>query len=703
MQSTTGRTASLRRRLLSSLLALAMLVSVAFCVPGVNLVTEVKAAITATSVTLSPVYFYVPECIYVGQGTSGTTWYLNGKQNASTSWASAKETVGKLYFNCADATSVSISVSGGTTSDLTTTGTNTINDTSFTISNIKNLSNGTVITYTATFVQKGVTKTVTAYTYVYVPYRVPTGVATETESNKHSGKKYDYMGIISCIWGAQRSDTKTNNGGADSACYAEGTTIHLGQKGLHTAGNTRPHNTDMLDTGTGTFGYHNNDNVNTAMSSPTCYYYVDNSRFTNMNAIPNFYWGCVSTDDQHTDYHEVKSWLADGHTSGQSEPASISNIMSNTRVETETIFRQEGAQTISYGIGTGVISAGGSHNYTAFTYGRSYCGGTVTHSWQHIHFQIKSTYKANLRTAVENAIKASNYKYGSTLNNAIKAAATVLGNPYVEYSSVTSAITTLNNAVNGISTPTYNQNLRHVALQPVNNGNISGNYRAYSVLGTDTQVSTAVGNKVVFSANSYTGYTAYGYKANQSDTVNASSGTTYANNLSGITAGTSATIANVTGANSYTMYYKANAYTVAYNGNGATGGSTASSSHTYGVAKNLTANGFTRAYTVTYNYNGNGQANSTATATYSFAGWNTNSGGTGTSYSNSQSVSNLSSANGATVTLYAKWNPASVTLPTPNARTGYKFGGWYSGSTKIGNAGASYTPTANITLTANWT
>lgn len=149
----------------------------------------------------------------------------------------------------------------------------------------------------------------------------------------------------------------------------------------------------------------------------------------------------------------------------------------------------------------------------------------------------------------------------------------------------------------------------------------------------------------------------------------------------------------------------ANTYTVNYNGNGATGGSTASSSHTYDTAKKLTANGFTRVYTVTYNYNGNGSNNTTATATYTFKDWNKNAAGTSTSYSNQQSVKNLTSTNKGTVNLYAQWNSASVTLPTPT-RTGYSFKGWYdaaSGGTKIGNGGASYTPTANITLYAQWT
>lgn len=47
----------------------------------------------------------------------------------------------------------------------------------------------------------------------------------------------------------------------------------------------------------------------------------------------------------------------------------------------------------------------------------------------------------------------------------------------------------------------------------------------------------------------------------------------------------------------------------------------------------------------------------------------------------------------------------SVTLPSPT-RTGYTLSGWYtaaSGGTKVGNGGASYTPSATITLYAHWT
>ena len=139
-----------------------------------------------------------------------------------------------------------------------------------------------------------------------------------------------------------------------------------------------------------------------------------------------------------------------------------------------------------------------------------------------------------------------------------------------------------------------------------------------------------------------------------------------------------------------------------YDGNGATGGSTANSTHTYDVAKNLTANGYARTYNVTYNHNYSGSTNTTKTATYTFKNWNTKADGTGTSYENSASVTNLIAS--GTFKLYAQWTSASVTyVPT---REGYTFNGWYAEAgcttSKTGVDGV-FIPNANITLYAKWT
>ena len=74
-------------------------------------------------------------------------------------------------------------------------------------------------------------------------------------------------------------------------------------------------------------------------------------------------------------------------------------------------------------------------------------------------------------------------------------------------------------------------------------------------------------------------------------------------------------------------------------------------------------------------------------------------------YPDGATVSNLNTTNGATVPLYALWTLGSVTLPTPT-KAGHTFNGWYTdatGGTKVGVAGASYTPAANTTLYAQWT
>ena len=132
-----------------------------------------------------------------------------------------------------------------------------------------------------------------------------------------------------------------------------------------------------------------------------------------------------------------------------------------------------------------------------------------------------------------------------------------------------------------------------------------------------------------------------------------------------------------------------NTYYVAYNGNGNTGGSTATSTHTYGVSRALTSNGFVKNWP-----NGGG-----GTIRWSFRNWNRNAAGTSTSYSNRQSVLNL--ATSGTVTLYAQWTFNNATgvmggSNDVNMRTGPGSG--------YANIGGSTWPTyavrgANCTIT----
>lgn len=169
--------------------------------------------------------------------------------------------------------------------------------------------------------------------------------------------------------------------------------------------------------------------------------------------------------------------------------------------------------------------------------------------------------------------------------------------------------------------------------------------------------------------------------------------------------------ASYTGNAALTLYAKWTVvtYAVKYAANG--GSSTpASQTKTYGVTLTLKAAiahaSETATYKVTYNANGGtcatASANATKTTTYTFYRWKSSADGT------------LYQADGsytknAATTMTAQWTVGTtttqVTLPTPT-RTNYSFDGWYtaaSGGTKVGNAGAKYTPTANVTLYAQWT
>ena len=141
-------------------------------------------------------------------------------------------------------------------------------------------------------------------------------------------------------------------------------------------------------------------------------------------------------------------------------------------------------------------------------------------------------------------------------------------------------------------------------------------------------------------------------------------------------------------------------------------------------------------YTVNYDANGGncgqtvGYATSAATAVtlptpsrsgYIFAGWytattsGTRIGGAGDSYTPNANITLYAQwgkpctvtydANGGSCgTAAEKYTGTALTLPTPT-RDGYWFVGWYDakeGGNKIGDAGASYTPSAEITLYAHW-
>ena len=136
-------------------------------------------------------------------------------------------------------------------------------------------------------------------------------------------------------------------------------------------------------------------------------------------------------------------------------------------------------------------------------------------------------------------------------------------------------------------------------------------------------------------------------------------------------------------------------YTLTINPNGGTWNNTTSNSTKTGTtnSKLSIANPTPKGYTVSFNSNGGNNVKS-ITSQRTFKNWSLSGSGSmsGTTYT-------FGSGN---ATLTANYNNGSITLPSAT-KAGHNFKGWYSngcGSTFIGNAGESYTPTSNVTLRA---
>ena len=771
----------LGKRSLSVLLALLMILTS---------VASASASLIETAGSGS-MTLYVPEAVYLTPSSAGAgsnvagQWYLNNTDGSGNySYARGAESTGKFYFYCANATRISVTASFdngvGYTSDLTTSvnGT-TLNDGDF---RIASGNTNQMLTWRVDYTcNDGVTRTAWAYTYVYVPNRIPTGVATEAESakhsKKHSKKRNDYHGFVSVLWGANSYETTTQDGDQQPRGPAE--MIFLGNNGMKAANSTRPHNLGYFnDNNPRTFHYHDDNDINPSAYSPYAHFYVDVSRYTNMNMIPNMYFGLAVTDKEN-----VKGYYEQTVTLQTASGTTLSTMHPRTEYESGVVIYNEFSHK-KPDCNISGIDLNAWTNYRIYTYGRTSCGGTYTHSEHFLYFNLYNNNKSTLRNYYFNCINSGygmqqeHYTASSwnTYISALRHAGYVLGYAVVSSSDVTWAYNNLVNARNGLQVETHTAKARHVAL--IHTG--SSSYVVTNLATGETTEETLTytgGNTLTAKNNPYAGYTLYGYKANWDDTVGSS---TYLADLPGITKTSSGVITNYRsdGDKYYTFFYTPNLYTVTlnnnnatvagtanifcsygnaffkdanytekmystmnnisvpsragyifdgyydaqtggmrmintsgfltsnaittaaasnvtwyarwipivytinYNGNGATGGGTASSSHTYDVPKALTTNGFTR-------------------EGFTFAGWSYSMGGT-PAFANGASVNNLTTINGEQIELYAKWDinkytiaydgngatggATSPTLCTYNTnaaiadsgftRTGYVFSGW---------------------------
>ena len=163
---------------------------------------------------------------------------------------------------------------------------------------------------------------------------------------------------------------------------------------------------------------------------------------------------------------------------------------------------------------------------------------------------------------------------------------------------------------------------------------------------------------------------------------------------------------------SNTTYYavtrSSSQYTATFNANGATIGSTSQSCYRYNGASScsvttpsITRSGFTitgwgtSASATTAAVKANASLSLTANKTY----YAVTSKVVTVTYSRGSNVSAIGSTSG-TCTIRNSATNCQVTLPSITASSTYIADGWYSGSTKVGSAGAKYTVSNNTTLTA---
>ena len=205
-------------------------------------------------------------------------------------------------------------------------------------------------------------------------------------------------------------------------------------------------------------------------------------------------------------------------------------------------------------------------------------------------------------------------------------------------------------------------------------GNSSATAKNASTSGSSAtaSISAAYGSTITYTATASTGYTFKGFSTSNSTSLPSSP------SASGKTA--TASGYGSTNNSTYYAYFKANQYTVKFDANGGSG-TMSNQSYAYGVSQALTANAFTR-------------------IGYTFAGWNTKADGTGTKYTDKQSVSNLSSTDGATITLYAQWTEKTYSLTFKHDGNGtIKVGGTTVNSG--GTASVNHVNTKTLVATAN--
>ena len=390
--------------------------------------------VNSTTTADNYVYFYVPEVIYLTPGKTTFQYYsdmssvsLSNGVCTPTVNSANKDATGNIYFYYKNASKVKITQSGASSVSLSggnVTSFNSYVNTSQSAVTTANISGGSVssaastyITWTATYVEDNIEKTVTAKSYVYSPYTSAFSAAARykcSDGTNHFCDSFAYLSGVHSITGMN-----------DVNRYASATNLTPLLGRLKEPVN----NTHMTPDGTWIDGSSTSNAYASRFSDDsgssdrvvvshagTGKIYVDTSRFTDLKMIPNLTFGFGVTDREKAD--ELYYFVADyTGISTRGNGSTTSYFDEWNRTPNYVMWGNKNTkQTVSEGMkynnlvvpGTNTLSTtDGTENKVIGTQVYTYQSGDRALNALYLHLDVVRANRAGLRKAVEYAAKYS--------------------------------------------------------------------------------------------------------------------------------------------------------------------------------------------------------------------------------------------------------------------------------------------------------
>ena len=543
--------------------------------------------VNSTTTADNYVYFYVPEVIYLTPGKTTFQYYsdmssvsLSNGVCTPTVNSANKDATGNIYFYYKNASKVKITQSGASSVSLSggnVTSFNSYVNTSQSAVTTANISGGSVssaastyITWTATYVEDNIEKTVTAKSYVYSPYTSAFSAAARykcSDGTNHFCDSFAYLSGVHSITGmndVNRYASATNLTPLLGRLKEPVNNTHMTPDGtwVDSSSTSNAYASRFSDDSGGS------DRV-VVSHAGTGKIYVDTSRFTDLKMIPNLTFGFGVTDREKAD--ELYYFVADyTGISTRGNGSTTSYFDEWNRTPNYVMWGNKNTkQTVSEGMkynnlvvpGTNTLSTtDGTENKVIGTQVYTYQSGDRALNALYLHLDVVRANRSGLRKAVEYATKYSyalqaEYFNGSTqwtnyttaLANAQDALTKVDGTADFGTYNVDStkrsglaktlmdAVDVLLNANRGTAprnTSNYTATQKNVGLVANSNGTFTVAAIAEAASDGTASISKTFKayDKVEFSAEQYEGYKYVGYiKDGASSNGDAFSATDYNN------------------------------------------------------------------------------------------------------------------------------------------------------------------------------